>query len=187
MFFLFSVYDMKPQYVCFCVSSSSIWKWRPCCSPPPTSDTLLPLQRCFTSARLSPRYTQSSVCLCCRSCIDCSCPLSGFRHLSFCLNPALVLSCFLPIQHFIIPVCLSLICVSSVSSEIITGRDIRFGAVLSGSGVRLFFKALSAWTRQLPGWNAASGRAGQDIARYVDISHVCHACYRWQHLEGETQ
>lgn len=91
------------------------------------------------------------------------------------------------VQHFIIPVCFSLICASSVSSEIITGRDIRFGAVLSGSGVRLLFKALSARARQLPGWNAASGRAGQDVARYVHISHVRHACYRWQHLEGETK
>lgn len=43
---------------CFCLWSWSIWRWRPYSSPPPTSDTLSPLQPSFTSARLSPGYTQ---------------------------------------------------------------------------------------------------------------------------------
>lgn len=39
---------------------------------------------------------------------------------------------------------LSTICTCLVSGEVITGRDVRFSAVLSGGRVRLFFEALPA-------------------------------------------
>lgn len=57
-----------------------------------------------------------------------------------------------------------------VSSEIIAGRDIRFSALLSGSGVRLFFKAFHTWAHQLPGWNFTSVRAGQDVSWYEPMT-----------------
>ncbi len=66
-----------------------------------------------------------------------------------------------------------------MSSEIIAGRDVRFGAVLSGSGVRLPFKALRAWAHQLPGWNVTSGRAGQDLSRWLHnpFPQAHHTCF----------
>lgn len=49
--------------------------------------------------------------------------------------------------------------------EIAAGRDVGFGAVLPGSGVRHLLEALPAGAHQLPGWDAASGREGQDLPR----------------------
>lgn len=46
-----------------CVFSLFTWRWRRCCFLPQTSDTQSRLQRCFTSARVSLRYTQPSLCL----------------------------------------------------------------------------------------------------------------------------
>lgn len=54
-----------------------------------------------------------------------------------------------------------------VSSEVTTRRDIRFSAVLPGSGVRLLLKAFPARARQLPARNSTPGRAGQDLSRSV--------------------
>lgn len=68
-----------------------------------------------------------------------------------------------------INICCICVCVNLsllVSSAIAPGPNVRFSAVLSGSGVRLTFKALPAWTHQLPDWNATFGRAGQGSSRY---------------------
>lgn len=71
-------------------------------------------------------------------------------------------------------VLVSMSCNFSVPSEIITGPNIRFSSVLSGSGVCLFFKALPAWAHQLPGWDATPGSAGQGIFGYdTFIRQVC--------------
>lgn len=64
-------------------------------------------------------------------------------------------------------VCTSVPQPSAVQSEVPTGRDIRPGALLSGSRVRLSVKALPAWAHQLPGWNFTPGRAGQVLSGCV--------------------
>lgn len=45
--------------MCLYIFSWSTWKWPHCCSPPLTSDTPSPLQRCFTSVTLLLRYTST--------------------------------------------------------------------------------------------------------------------------------
>lgn len=47
-----------------------------------------------------------------------------------------------------------------MSSEVTPGRDVRLGAVLSGSGIRLLLKAFYARGHQLPAGNSPPGGAG---------------------------
>lgn len=84
--------------------------------------------------------------------------------------------------------CVFVCCMFSVSCEVVTVLDIRFGAVLSGSGVRLVIKALRARAHLLPDWSASPGSAGQGCSGYLlSTFSTSLSCRVWPDLKQKWE